>query len=372
MRAFLLTLFLSVPALADPIPGLDDPAFRAPFDRALETDDPTALTDLHAAAEAGNTAALLALPVVSGWLRASLPFADRKKLGRVNGIPIGEAFAAADPVAALWALGDVGTDMDALLQRAFGLYAAGEPDKASTLFLTWLNQTGGYRPLPGGFFDQPVPDWMVAALLQGRLFESGYETVADGEALLIDRLRADDPAAWIALAAHAGLHRETTTDRDTARLAAVFKSADIPQDRAARRMLAVVPVLKSVYAVPGQPLDLATAEAATALFRTEPEFQPLIALCAATCPATPDQCATAFVAGFGHPQGRATLAQPLTSLISTQDFFATPRGRLVLLRTTAGALGKDPVNSPALAATRAIDACLADAILAAQPDLAQP
>lgn len=38
--------------------------------------------------------------MVSTWLRTTLPFADRKKLGRVAGTPVAEAFAAADPAAA--------------------------------------------------------------------------------------------------------------------------------------------------------------------------------------------------------------------------------------------------------------------------------
>ena len=94
---------------------------------------------------------------------------------------------------------------------------------------------------------------------------------------------------------------------------------------------------------------------------------------ATLCPETRDQCA-AHVAGFGHPYDRATLAQPLTSLILTADFFATPRGRLILLRSAASQLGGDPANAPTLAAARKIDACLADAVLAAVPGppLARP
>lgn len=366
MRAVLLTLLLAAPALADPVQGLDDPAFRAPFDRALQGDDPTALQEIHAAAEAGNQAAILALPVVSDWLRATLPFAERKTLARLNGTPVAEAFAAADPTAALWAMGDIGTDMDVLLARAFALYDAGEADKATSLFMTWINQTGGYDDLPEGFFDQPTPPWARAMVLSGRLIDNGVTLPAEGDALIVAQLKADDPAAWMALAIFAGLHRDTDRTPDTARLAAIFRAAEVPQDVAARAMQAAVPALQASYRyIPV--LDRATAEAATAIYQTEPEFQPLLTLCATTCPATRDQCTTAFVAGFGHPFGRATQSQPLTSLISTEAFFATPRGRLTLLRSTAGPLGKDPATSPALQAAREIDACLADAILAAQP-----
>ncbi len=363
MRAALLAVLLVTPAFADKVPGLDEPAFRVPFDRALQGDDPTALKELYVAAEAGNTAAILALPVVSFWLRATLPFSERKTLARINGTPTAEAFAAADPTAALWAMGDPGSDMDALLQRAFGLFAAGEPDKATFLFMNWVNQTGGYGELPPGFFDQPVPRWAMALVLQGRLQDTVFAPAAETDALIVERLKVNDPAVWIALAGYAGLHRTDGQSGDTARLANIFKAAGIPQDEAAGRMAEVLPALKAFHRV-DRVLDPETAAAATKAFRGDPGFEPLLALCASMCPQTKDQCTAAFVAGFGHPYGRATLDQPLTSLISTADFFATPRGRLILLRSTAGALGEAPASSSALTAARKIDDCLADAILA--------
>lgn len=366
MRAVILTLLLATPALADPIPGLDDPAFRAPFERALQGDDPTALQEIHAAAMAGNTAAVLALPVVTDWLRSKVPFAERKTHFYVNGVPMPAAFVAADPVAALWAMGEPGNDMDALLARAFGLYDAGEADKATRLFLTWVNQTGGYQPLPEGFFDHPVPPWAMAQVLRGRLFDNGITPPGEGDALLVERLKADDPAAWIAIATALDLDHIAATVTKNEHLARSLKTAGIAPDDAVRRIQDVVPALKATSPSP-EILDPETAKAATTAFRAEPEFQPLLTLCTSICPDTQDQCATAVVAGFGHPYGRASLSQPLTSLISVQDFFATPRGQLLLLRSTLGRLGDDPAASAALTAARAIDACLADAILSALP-----
>jgi hypothetical protein len=255
--------------------------------------------------------------------------------------------------------------MDALLQRAFALYDAGEPDKATSLYMSWINQTGGFSALPPDFFDHPAPPWATAHVLWGRLNDTTFAPQVETDALVVERLKANDPAAFIALAGFAGLHRSDAPPPDTARLAAIFASAGLPQDEAARRMQEAVPVLKVMRYEPVT--DLAVAAAATARFDDEPEFQPLLSLCASICPQTKDQCAAAFVAGFGHPYGRATTAQPLVSLIATEDFFASPRGRLILLRSTAGALGDSPATSPALAAARAIDACLADAVLAANP-----
>ena len=74
MRALVITacLLASAPS-AQTLPGADDPAFRAPFERALQADDPTALAEIHAAAEAGNLAALRALPAVLVWADKSKP-----------------------------------------------------------------------------------------------------------------------------------------------------------------------------------------------------------------------------------------------------------------------------------------------------------
>jgi len=372
MRAPILAVLVALtgPAVADPVTGLDDPAFRLPFDRALQGDDPTALADLHAAAEAGNQAAILALPVVSGWLRTTLPFAERKALARVNGVPMAEAFAAADPVAALWAMGDPGGDpggdADALLDRAFALYDAGEPDKATVLFMTWVNQTGGYQPLPPGFFDHPVPPWAMAQVLRGRLIDSGFGTAAEGDALLVDRLKAKDPAAMMAATSFAVHANEAYIEGYKDRLAAIFVAAGIQPDTAEPEMKRSLAALDAVFRRDAA-LDAASAKVATEIFMGEPGFQPLLGLCAAACPATAQACTTAYVAAFGHPYGRATMAQPLTSLMSTRDFFATPRGQLLLLRSAAGQLRGDAEGSPALAAARDIDACLADAVLAAVP-----
>jgi hypothetical protein len=232
--------------------------------------------------------------------------------------------------------------------------------------MTWVNQTGGYSDLPPGFFDHPVPPWAMALVLRGRLIDNGITSPAEGDALVVERLKAQDPAAWFALAAFADNPPKTNVKAHYDRLYAIRVAADISQDEAERRMAAVLPALRAINRAE-LVLDPATAVGATELFRTDTTFQPLLTLCATACPQTEDQCATAFLAGFGHPYGRTTLDQPLTSLITTEDFFATPRGRLLLLRSTQGQLGDTPATSPALAAARASDACLADAILAAIP-----
>lgn len=363
MRAFLVAVFLAAPAWAEPVAGLADPAFRLPFERALQGDDPAALADLHAAAEAGNMAARMALPTVLIWMPPTGTLAERNRYRRLGGVPLAEAVAAAHPVAALWAGGEAGQDMAALLSRALGLYAVGEDERATALFLNWLGPTGGHGDLPPGFFDQPVPPHIMAQVLRGRLANPDRSPAEATDALLADRVRADDPAAWIALAGFAGLHATGTPPPDTARLARIFRIAGVPQDVAARRMLDAAPVLRAIGF--DLLLDPAMAAKVTATFRDDPSFQPVRSLCAAICPATADACATAHVAGFGHPAGRTPGAQPFAALMPPEDFHATPRGRLVTLQWLGGLVGDAPERSAFVNAARAIDTCLADAVTAA-------
>lgn len=120
----LLGLALAAPAQAEPVPGLEDPAFSQPFERALQGYDPSALRELHALAEAGNTAALLALPAVRIWVPPTGLLAEKNRFCTINGVRLADALAAAWPAAAAWTIVAAGQDMDALLVRAFALYAA--------------------------------------------------------------------------------------------------------------------------------------------------------------------------------------------------------------------------------------------------------
>ncbi len=362
MRIFLLALLLAAPAIADPISGADDPAFRAPFDRALQTDDPTALLDLHAAAEAGNTAALLALPAVNHWLRATLPFADRKRIARVNGTPLAEAVAAADQVAGLWAEGEFTSPPETTLDRSLGLFAAGETQKAIFLFQSWVNQTGGGGPLPDGLFDLPIPDWTLATLFRSRMTGFDPATMADTKILLARRLKADDPAAYFALNGLAGLDgSDQTVLIDEQELTAMIFAAGLTREAFDRRLAELLPALRLTRAW-AEPVDAATALAGWTQIADDPGFEPLNALCQASCTATASACMAAYVAGFGPPQGYLAQSQPFISLIPEAEFLATPRGSRLLLGPAAV-----PVDDPRVTTVRQIDACLADTLTAPRP-----
>ena len=96
-----------------------------------------------------------------------------------------------------------------------------------------------------------------------------------------------------------------------------------------------------------------------------PQFAPVRAYCAATCPGTVAACEAAFVTVMGQPFHDTAQLTPPQDLIPMADFFATPRGEQALLRCgLMHHLGLDRHigtvdNSPALAAARQIDACFA-------------
>lgn len=367
MRAILLTLLIAMPAMAETIvPGSGSPAFRHSFETALVSDDPLALIDLHKAASAGNTAALLALPAALAWFGKDVPTAMQRQLFSLNGASRFDALAKADPVAAAWGMmGGVGrSDMDALLARAYTLYAAGESEKGTALFLTWQRQTAAYAPLPQDFFDQPVPDWAVALHLKDRLTYIGGDYPAAAEAFLVERLALDDRAGWMGLALYAGLHLppENRGKSDQQRIERIISAAGYSYDDGMARMAEVVPVLQVIQRT--RPMaDAKTALAATAILAGEAEFAPLETFCKVRCPDTATACAAAYVAAFGHPQGIALDAQPFVSLLSPDAFYSSPRGQQVLLQSTQHLSGTDRSDSPVQRALRQIDTCMADAIL---------
>lgn len=367
MRAFLLTLLCAAPALAEQVAGIDDPAFRQPFESALQSNDPLAVIDLHKAASAGNTAALLALPAALDWFAKDVPSSIRRQLQYINGDLLFEATTGADPVAAAWGMTGyaLNSDMDALLDRAVTLYAAGEAEKGTAVFLTWQRETQAYTPLPPGFFDQPVPDWAVALHLQDRLTYVGGDYPAAAEALLAERLKLDDRAGWMGLALYSGLHLppENRAKVDQQRIDRILSAAGYSPADGLARMEEVIPVLQALQQ-PRPTLSAEIALAATEHLADEPAFGPLKAFCTARCPETETTCAAAYVAAFGHPQQNIALdAQPFVALISQDAFFASPRGQKVLLQSTQRLSGTNRADSPVQLAMRQIDSCLADAIL---------
>ncbi len=258
--------------------------------------------------------------------------------------------------------------MDALLERVVTLYGAGEAEKGTALFLRWQDRAEPYRPLPPGFLDLPVPDWAMALHLKDRLTHVAGDYPAKAEALLTERLKLDDPAAWMGLTLYSGMHLppENRGRLDQQRIDRILAAAGYSPEDGLARMEKVVPVLQ-VFKRSVPVLDGKTAHAAAAMFAKEAEFAPVTTFCDLRCPATATACAAAYVAGFGHPHGQFTDSQPFISLISQEAFFSSPRGQKVLLQSTHRLSGTDRADSPVQLALRQIDTCLAEAILDSRP-----
>lgn len=357
LRLVFAHCLLAAQLAAHPLPGADDPAFALPFARALAGDDPTALTELHAAATAGNQAALLSLPAVLLWLPPEGPLPTRNRFRKIGDTRLDDAVAAASAVMADWQGGLVDTPAD-LPARALRLYAADERGKADTLIGQWLNQTGGLGDWPAGLERAPLPALFLGLALRGRL---EFAPTPEDEARLIALLREDRPGAWLALA---GLTTPPggTALPDPAQAGLWVQRAGLAPDHAAARLKAAH--LVRLTQRPGAlPLSPEQAEALRLWLTGQPDFAPVEILCALHCPDSAAACARAHVAALG-PLARVTEASvPPVAVIRTQDFLATPRGLRVWLSTLASSPGWADRRS----AATAIDACFGDLVARSAP-----
>jgi hypothetical protein len=142
-----LCLSLAGSAAADMLDGTDDLAYRAAMATLLLTDDPKSVAVLRDLAEAGNPAALVALPLALQWVPPTGSLKEKNAQRMVGGENAQQAAAAVHEATALWNQGDV-ADTNGLLQRATGLQALGEHGKAALLLSNWLNQTGARLGVP--------------------------------------------------------------------------------------------------------------------------------------------------------------------------------------------------------------------------------
>lgn len=316
----LIAAGLALSAQAEPAPGRDDPAFAAPFARALAgEDDPAIPAALHAAAEAGNSAALLALPFVLAWMPLQGPLAEKNKLRRINGERLDDALAAGFPAIADWA-GAARSDPDSLPLRIERLLAEDEPGKAGELLMLWINITAASGPPPHGLYDSDIPDWMIAMALDARL------TWAPGPAADADLLRLlkdDRMAAWMVLARPGP---DGTPRFAVDRLA---EAAGLPADRTAERMATADLLLRMILrnATP----DAAEAATAAAALAGESDFRAVESLCAAHCPDDPATCAVDWVGAYSYPPRVLEYHVPPVALVPAAEFWATPRGASLLL-----------------------------------------
>lgn len=357
--AILAILGLALPAMAQELPGLDDPAFRAAWGQLLRADDPAALHDLHDLATSGNPAALVALPLALRWLP---PQPDRAALRRIGQDLVQDLGRAAWKPAALWADGDMSPDLADQLGRAVWLYDLGEARKGDALLGGWFNHMPMAAPLPDGFPRQEASPLLTALILVEHLTRGDRKALAP----LQDLLDRDLIEGWMALA-EVNRYPVTAGPPIQAGLRLNANSAQrLADGRAALRLM--------WNEEPRPPLPDPLLDMAVRDLLPRPEFAPIRAFCAASCADSAPSCERAFLMLLGAPHHSTTQSTPLQSLMPEAAFFATPRGVQVLfaaaMKHRLGLdLADDPsakaAADPALTAARSLDACLADAALQA-------
>lgn len=356
MRQFLSVAVTSaalvaLPAQAQLMDGATDPAFRAAMDLALNTADPEAVAKLRNLAEAGNLAALVALPFALQWIPPKGSLAEKNAQRKVDGVPAQTAAAKAHAESALWANGLIDTSIigtDDLLRRSAGLSDLGEPEKAAFLLASWINQTGGSGDLPDTLFSPSTPAWIGALTLTFRLGLSDSST-ADNDRLA-NLLAQDSPSAWIALVhLTERLHRSHASLGDPLSRAGISTETASARLSAAQAMIAVSP--SSWREVP---VSAETAAQARMALADRIELEPTERLCRVHCPDTRASCETASLAYPGLLFGHYEAIQPFTSVLAEDDFYASDRGVLAMIPQR-----KDPTAAEDRATAEGLDACYA-------------
>lgn len=340
---------LAVPAQAQMLDGADDPAFKAALTTLLAKDDPAAVAALRDLAEAGNAAALVTLPFALIWVPPEGNLKEKNAQRQVGGMKAQDAAAEAHGATALWNGGYMDNPRD-LVDRATGLLALGEPDKAAMLVSTWVNQTGD----AGDFLPQLVagdfPAMLGAFALAGRVTRGVYydDTAMQDAALLLSLMREDRLAAWVAYV-HLLETRPELFDIIGSPLAGTGLSAAETQARIDRAR--AVRAVWVGFASDDIPTPAATAALARETLQGRSEFLPVEQLCLAHCPETQAACETAVLAYPGQPFGFAVW-QPFADALDPVEFAASDRGIAVLIPRREG-----PAVTTDRATAEGLDAC---------------
>lgn len=346
-----LCLALATPAAAQMLDGAGDPAFRDALTTLLAKDDPAAVAALRDLAEAGNTAALVTLPLALQWVPPQGNLKEKNAIRKVGGVLALDAATRVHPATALWELGPW-TPADDIADRAAALLALGETERAASLLYTSVNQTGGFGDLPPSLLTDDAPAMVGAFALSNRLTSAVF---ADGPALqdaaaLLRLMREDRLVGWVTY-----VHLLETTPEvfdilgsplaDTG-LSAADTEARIENARAVRAVW-------FGYAIDDTPTPAATAIRARDVLQGRAELLPVTRLCQAHCPQSLATCEAAVLAYPGEPFG-FEVWQPFIDVLDPAEFAASDRGLAALIR---------PRSDPAAAADRAtaegLDACYA-------------
>jgi hypothetical protein len=267
-------LLATTPLHADPLSGQSDPAFAAALDQWLAADEATALPALAALAQEEKPAAQILLglidttPALQGDWLMALPRTDRIALLRVPGGLSGQNWMQA---------------------------AAAEP--------------------------------LAAAWLQ-------YRDTAAPPTVILDFARLGEPRA-ARLAAITLAKREVVGFADIANDPAYPQSARAYAIREWQRADPARATQETTAITPGDPqgelLGLPRTDIANWL-ATNPEGDPLVALCQAQCPDTDlPSCLTASYTALGGYAPLMTLGSPIEAIIPSDRFNRSPMGLQTIL-----------------------------------------
>lgn len=366
LRPLVLFLFMALPALAEPLAGADDPAFDAALTRLLRQDDSAALLALRDLAAAGNRAALVTLPVATGWLPPAPRYHDRRLLRQIDGAWVTDLARAATKAADLWREGEISPQMRDQLDRALWLYELGEMAKGDALLQAWVNHMPAAAALPDGFADLNAAPVLKAMVMVEHLTRGNRKSLA----VLQYWLDQDRIEGWMALAELTDHYRVTGGQPMIASLRVGANIAQrLPDGRRAKRLL--------WDEQPPPPLPDETTAMILRDLLPLAQFAPVRQYCAAACPDTAPACAAAFVSLLGAPRRFVTSATPLQGAVDPARFYGSPRGEQVLLAAALrDRLGLNLVADvpaaltahPAYQAAANRDACFAaGALRAVQP-----
>ncbi|WP_135449929.1 hypothetical protein [Tabrizicola caldifontis] len=352
LRCLAALALLAAPVQAEMLGGADDPAFRAALTTLLAADDPAAVATLRDLAEAGNAAALVTLPLALIWVPPQGNLKEKNAQRQVGGVKAQDAAAEAHGATALWDLGRTDTPED-LPDRAAGLLAAGEPEKAAVLLRAWVNMTGAFGDLPPQLLSDDSPAMLGAFALTSRLTAAVYQ---DGSplleaGLLLSLMREDRLAAWMAyvqlLETEPRIFDIIGSPLAGTGLSAADTEARIEDARAVRAVW-------FGYSVDDIPTPAATATRARDALQGRTELRPVTDLCQAHCPGSLATCEAAMLAFPGLPDPGFTVLQPFSDALNPAEFAASDRGLLTLIRPR-----HDRAAAADRATSEALDACYA-------------
>lgn len=348
-----LCLALTTPTFAQTLPGSNDPAFQSALTTLLAKDDPAAVAALRDLAEAGNTAALITLPFALQWVPPTGNLKEKNAQRRVGTTNAQNAAKNVHEATALWDAGNV-EDAMVLQDRAAGLLALGEVEKASVLVSIWINQSGGRGDLPAQLLTEDTPAMLGAFALSFRMLDAVYSGGSGNEEAvrLMSLLREDRLAAWVTYV-HLAESNPALFDIIGSPLAGTGLSAAETEERIEdARAVRAVWLNQDEVSTPA-----ATADRARRILAGRAELVPVTYLCEARCPHSVATCEAAYLAFPGNSFGSTAFWHPFADAVDPSTFFASDRGLYTMIRPR-----KDPAAGADRATAEGIDACYAQVL----------